>query len=224
MPVNPHRPARQSPRLKEYDYAQDGAYFVTLCAQHRAHVFGEVVGDAMRLNAAGMMVDHWWQEIPRKFPDVELDVYVIMPNHFHAILVLNHYATTVGATLRGRPGNNFNETRQSKPVFANDKNGIKTGEGTQAVPYDERAIKSGEGTQALPYTVPDIIGWFKTMTTNAYIHGVNEQGWEPFNGKLWQRSFHDHIIRGERELNVLREYIVSNPALWAADQYYAAES
>ncbi len=92
-------PARKSTRLGEYDYAQDGAYFVTFCTQNRAHLFGEVVNWTMRLNAAGMMIDHWWQELPRKFPGIELDVYVIMPNHFHAILVLNN----VGANLCGRP-------------------------------------------------------------------------------------------------------------------------
>jgi REP element-mobilizing transposase RayT len=190
MAANHHRPARKSPRLQDYDYAQDGAYFVTICTQNRAHLFGAVVGDAMRLNAAGMMVDQWWQELPHKFARVELDLYVVMPNHVHSIVVLNGDTATVGATLCGRPGNQ---------------------------PDD---LNAGEGTQALPYTLPDVIGWFKTMTTNAYIRGVNDCGWESFVGKLWQRSFHDHIIRNVTELNARREYVRYNPAIWAEDRYF----
>ena len=66
-------------------------------------------------------------------------------------------------------------------------------------------------------TLDDIVQWFKTMTTNAYIRGVKQQGWETFPGKLWQRSFHDHIIRNEHDLNTHRQYILSNPERWNLD-------
>jgi REP element-mobilizing transposase RayT len=59
------------------------------------------------------------------------------------------------------------------------------------------------------------------MTTNAYIRGVKNNRWKPYQGKLWQRTFHDHVIRNETELNKLREYILHNPALWAQDRYYS---
>ncbi len=57
------------------------------------------------------------------------------------------------------------------------------------------------------------------MTTNAYINGVKNDNWPPFTGRLWQRSFHDPIIRNETALNKLREYVRCNPALWAEDRY-----
>jgi REP element-mobilizing transposase RayT len=81
-------PQRKSPRLQSYDYGQSGAYFVTLCTHQRRQVFGEVVNQTMRLTAAGMMAQECWFAIPDHYPDVELDAFVVMPNHVHGILVL----------------------------------------------------------------------------------------------------------------------------------------
>ncbi len=63
-----------------------------------------------------------------------------------------------------------------------------------------------------------ILQWFKTMTTNEYIHGVKEHGWPQFQGSLWQRSFYDHVIRDEASLNRIREYISTNPLRWDLDR------
>jgi uncharacterized protein (TIGR00252 family) len=63
-----------------------------------------------------------------------------------------------------------------------------------------------------------IMQWFKTMTTNEYIHGVKEHGWPQFQGSLWQRSFYDHVIRDEASLNRIREYISTNPLRWDLDR------
>lgn len=106
MTYNPQRPARRSPRLKGYDYSQEGAYFVTVCTQHRTPLFGEVVKGEMRLNMAGEMVAACWEDIPLKFPDVELDLYCVMPNHFHGIIVIirpQDADRDVGAGRRARP-------------------------------------------------------------------------------------------------------------------------
>ncbi len=62
-----------------------------------------------------------------------------------------------------------------------------------------------------------VVRWFKTMTTNEYIRGVKQNGWPPFSGKLWQRNYREHIVRNETELNRIREYIATNPTLWASD-------
>ena len=83
---------RRSIRLKEYDYAQVGAYFVTICARDRECLLGDVIDGEMRLNEYGQIVMECWDEIPRHFPNVELDEFVVMPNHVHGILVI-----TVGA-------------------------------------------------------------------------------------------------------------------------------
>ncbi|MBF0235507.1 MAG: transposase, partial [Desulfamplus sp.] len=65
-----------------------------------------------------------------------------------------------------------------------------------------------------------IVQWFKTMTTNHYIRGVKQHGWQPFPGKLWQRNYWEHIVRNETECNSIREYIHSNPLQWELDQLH----
>jgi putative transposase len=65
--------------------------------------------------------------------------------------------------------------------------------------------------------------WFKTMTTNAYIRGVREHRWKPFPGRFWQRSYHDCIIRNERELDRLRKHTLYNAARWKTDTLFSTE-
>lgn len=65
-----------------------------------------------------------------------------------------------------------------------------------------------------------IIQAFKPLTTNQYVTGVKEQGWPRFDGRLWQRSFHDHIVRNDADMDRLREYIAANPARWEEDRYH----
>jgi REP element-mobilizing transposase RayT len=89
---------RRSLRLQGYDYAQAGAYFVTLCTQGRECLFGEIVDGEMRLNPAGEMVRRVWTEIPAHVPDVDIDAFVVMPNHIHGIIVLTG-SPLVGAGL-----------------------------------------------------------------------------------------------------------------------------
>ena len=68
--------------------------------------------------------------------------------------------------------------------------------------------------------LPTVIQWFKTMTTNMYIRGVKYHNWPPFNKKLWQRNYYEHIIRNEDDLRMIREYIHFNPLGWAEDELH----
>ena len=88
-------------RLRGYDYAQAGAYFVTIVTRDRVCLFGEMVNGEMRLNDGGRMIEQWWFELNRKFSTVETDEFVVMPNHFHGIVVIA--GVTVGADLRVGP-------------------------------------------------------------------------------------------------------------------------
>jgi REP element-mobilizing transposase RayT len=83
---------RRSIRLPGYDYAQPGAYFVTICIHGRECVLGEVVDDRVTLSPFGEVVDECWRDLPSHFPGFLLDWFVVMPNHVHGIIVL------VGAT------------------------------------------------------------------------------------------------------------------------------
>lgn len=86
---NPDIHHRRSIRLRHYDYSQAGAYFITLCTQKRECLFGVVADDGVRLNDIGRMVQDIWDALPGHYPRVELDCFVVMPNHIHGIVVLN---------------------------------------------------------------------------------------------------------------------------------------
>jgi REP element-mobilizing transposase RayT len=91
MTFNPDIHHRRSIRLREYDYSSVGAYFVTVCANGRECLFGDIADDVMRVNDAGRMVYEWWLKLPERFPPVSLDEFVIMPNHFHGIIVFTNH-------------------------------------------------------------------------------------------------------------------------------------
>ena len=101
--MSTHR--RQPTRLSRFDYAQQGAYFVTLCTRSRACLFGDVVNEEMRLNDIGKLAHRLWEEIPTHFPQVETDVWVIMPNHVHGVIIIAapHVGATHASPLPQRP-------------------------------------------------------------------------------------------------------------------------
>lgn len=83
-----NKPQRRSPRLRDYDYRQNGAYFITICTHRRRYLFGQVVDDAMRLSAIGELAEAAWTTIPDHFPFMELDAFAVMPNHVHGLVVI----------------------------------------------------------------------------------------------------------------------------------------
>jgi len=103
MKYNPDIHYRRSIRLKYYDYSQQGAYFITICTHNKECLFGKIVNVAMVLNDAGKMVEKWWHELNTKFPNIEPGAHIIMPNHFHGIIII------VGVDLRVCPDINNND-------------------------------------------------------------------------------------------------------------------
>ncbi|MGQ0602344.1 MAG: transposase [Anaerolineales bacterium] len=197
MKYNPNIHHRRPIRLKGYDYARAGAYFVTIVTQARAGVLGAVVAGEMQLNDAGRMIEQWWWELNRKFPTVDTDEFVVMPNHIHGIIVITP-PDTADAGARDDVG-------------ANDVGAGTVGADLRVGP---QASDRGEHVGSPP---PTIVQWYKTMTTNAYIRGVKISGWPPFPGKLWQRNYYEHIVRDDADLNRIRRYITENPLRWATD-------
>lgn len=187
MNYDPDIHHRRSIRLRSFDYSREGAYFVTLCVQARQCLFGEVAGGVLTLNESGGMIAAWWRKIPEKFGNARLDEYVLMPNHFHGIISL------VGADPCVRPG-------FSDPC-------VRPG----SDPVDER---QGAHAGAPLHTM---VQWFKTMTTNVYIRGVEQYSWPPYPGRLWQRNYYERVLRDEDELTRTRRYILDNPGQWHLD-------
>jgi len=111
-------PRRKSIRLKDYDYSQPGYYFITGCVLGRQCLFGSVVGDAVELNAVGEIVSKEWHDLPRRFPSVGLDAFVVMPNHVHGIIILRGREAESTPTTRKRPLTLGQVTRAFKSLSA----------------------------------------------------------------------------------------------------------
>ena len=216
FPYNPDIHHRRSIRLKGYDYASEGLYFVTMCVQNRECLFGEIKNDEMVLNDAGRMVEKWYNKTQEKFPDIVCHEMVIMPNHVHCIWENEglHGASAVGAHPRVRPDDNNDEHVMEGVHTDNDEQIILEG-GHAGPPLRDTDLGTHTGS---PLSM--VVRWFKTMSTNEYIRGVNELGWTPFDRKLWQRNYYEHIIRDDVSLQSIAYYIVNNPAQWLKDKFY----
>ncbi len=203
---NPNIHHRRSIRLKGYDYSQAGLYFVTIVCQNREHLFGNIKNCKMILNDAGIMINNEWLKLTERFKNVQLHKYITMPNHFHAILEIvspnNNASTqnenTVGATLVVDPN------QKGQPQ------GIAPTETPTETPTEIQNKK----------TLGQMVGAFQSITTVEYIRGVKTKNWKPFDKKIWQRNYWEHIIRNENSYNTITEYIKNNPDNWDNDKFY----
>lgn len=164
--MNATTPQRKRTRAPGFDYREPGPYFVTVCEHRRANRFGQVIDHHMVLNDAGEMVVTTWQMLSKKYSEIALDSFVLMPNHFHGL-----------------------------------------------VTFDSEDVDSN-------VSLSEAMKWLKTMTTNWYMQGVTTHEWPRFDRHLWQRSFHDRIVRSDSEMNRFRTYIANNPALWTKDTFF----
>jgi putative transposase len=198
---------RKNIRLENFDYTSTGAYFVTICNQTRdSNWFGQITRDGMQLNAAGEMILETWNELPNRF-DIELDTFMVMPDHVHGILVLPD--TQIVAKPTEPVGVGLVPTLPKLTPFALTDNDHRD---------DSVYIVSDRATTRVAPTknvaLGDIVGAFKSLTTNRYIRGVREFDWQPFEKRFWQRDYWERVIRDERELVETRGYVLGNPLRW----------
>lgn len=180
---------RKPNRLKKYNYSQEGVCFVTACTQDKIHLFGGIINDHVDLNEFGKIVEMTWYDLPKHNNNCKLDKFIIMPNHVHGIIQI------VGTVSKPVRGHDSNPVRNGECRFINKQknNDKKAGNG-----YYQRA-----GLESAP-TVSEIIRQFKTFSAKRINQKRNTLG-----KKIWQRSFHDHIIRDENTLNKIRQYIIN---------------
>jgi putative transposase len=194
MAYDPQKHHRHSIRLKGYDYTRAGAYFVTICAQGREDLFGNIVDREMVLNPYGHIVQAAWLDLPRHYPHIQLDAFCLMPNHVHGIIVINE--THVGAGLKGE-------------VFLPD--GLMYGEGSlpennKTRPYD--CIRNR-------HPLSEIVRAFKSYSARR-INGLRKTR----GLAVWQRNYFETILRDENHYHHIRTYILNNPHRWLEDQLH----
>ncbi|MCK4547497.1 MAG: transposase [Candidatus Eisenbacteria sp.] len=195
MQYDPKKHHRRSIRLPEWDYVQQGAYFVTICAHDKRCMFGEIVSGMMWLSKCGAIVQEQWIRTGAVRDNVELDAFVVMPNHLHGIVVLNDPRVPVGAT-RWVARNAIGPPVQSWATHRVAPTG----------PDRIRAAGPEHGSLGA------IIGQFKPAATRA----INRLRHTP-GGLVWQRNYYEHVIRDEEEFNRIRQYIFDNPLEWDLD-------
>ena len=162
-------PNRKPTRLAGFNYANSGGYFITLVTHERRHLFGEIVDGEMISNANGKIVCDEWIRSAEIRHEIELDYWCVMPNHFHAIVLINESSPDSNDPTLNR------KSRSLGALVAGLKSSVT------------RRVNELSGIQGFP---------------------------------VWQRNYFDHIIRGEQDMNRVREYIVNNPAKWELDVEY----
>ena len=183
---------RRSIRLKGYDYSRPGAYFVTVVVRDRLCLFGDVVDGEMRLNEIGRLIVEACEWLAGRYPHVGLDAYVVMPNHLHGIIVLTDEGWRGDS---GSGSDRVSDGRGSSVSVGRSSRG-----GSRTAPTGRKSLGR-------------LVGAFKTVSTKRVnlIRGTPGQ-------RLWQRNFYERVIRNDRELDDIRDYIVGNPAKWETDE------
>ena len=150
------------------------------------------------------MVENEWLTLQKRFQNIQLHACIVMPNHFHAILEIARTTPKVetipvGATLV------VDQNKNDSPTA--DQNNIEEGQPQGIAPTENPTEK----------TVGEIVGAFKSITTVEYIRGIKNNNWQAIDKRLWQRNYHEHIMRTEQSYIHISNYITNNPANWDKD-------
>jgi putative transposase len=235
-----------SARLKGYDYGQNGAYFITICTKDRIHYFGDIppvetqylASDltnktqgiaSLRTNRSviGEIAQQYWSDIPKYFPFVELDGFVVMPNHIHGIIIINKDELKNGTVETQYLASGLTDKTQD---IADDKMQDIADDKTQDIADDKTQSIAGNKTQSIAGNKTQSIAGNKAQgiaslrgnkfgpqsnnlasIIRGFKSGVKSYATRNKIEFLWQERFYDRIIRDADEIERIREYIYENP-------------
>lgn len=230
-------PNRQTFRLKNYDYSRNGMYFITICTNNHENMFGEITNGKMALNEIGVIVKNEWLITPKIRHEIKLHDFVIMPNHFHAIVEI-----TVGANggspenvqiiteklqrhdnvqITDKPNSSQISVKQACVVMASDAIGSSDVTGLSSVMESGGVdVMSGEPpfapTGMPPKSLSSLVAGYKSIVTNK----INKLHSRKIKISVWQRNYHEHIIRDENSYHKIVDYIQNNPSKWQNDKFF----
>lgn len=192
----------ESHRKPNWDYSSGAYYFITICCQHQQHYLGKIENQKMILSDFGKIVEWEWHESFTLRRELFLDEFILMPNHLHAIIIIDSAVQT-----HGRASQTDRETQGSP----------ETDDGVEA-----------HGRAPLPFTrkpksISSFIAGFKSAATTKIDDFIDEKELpiKKFNrnNKFWHPNYHDHIIRNEKAYLNIKNYIINNPAKWDEDKF-----
>lgn len=215
--VTIHGARRNTNRAEGYDYSENGSYFVTVCTHELRSMFGYVIDGEINLNRSGQIAAAVWENLPERFPLMDLDAFVIMPKHLHGIVIINEESTTQSpndappscvraqfiAPLPQRP-----QTSDSPSNSADVRQGAINCARTKE-DNPSRMISPNVSTK--PTSLGNVVRVFKAVATDR----IRQSGMSDFR---WHRNYYDHIIRNEKDLDRIRAYIANNPMNWPCDK------
>ena len=240
-------PQRRSIRMRGYDYASEGAYFVTICTDDMRHLFGRVENGVMITNALGDIAQQCWDAIPQHMPHVDIGAFVVMPNHVHGIIIIRERArarhdapaTDAPATDAPTPGMDPAPTATGRPdgpvdlpetpIPDQDNNDLPQ----HGMPGGDNALADAHGahtrtrhdaplrpTRKPPGIPRGALGQIVASYKSAVTRIAYRDGVLPRGTTLWQRNYWDDIIRGYGSYERITEYIRNNPANWRKDDFH----
>jgi REP element-mobilizing transposase RayT len=170
-------------RAQWWDYSRNGAYFITICTQHKECYFGEIKSGKIKLTEMGQIAQPEWTKTIeiRCDMNIKMGEFVVMPNHVHGIIIIE---------------NNYMDAHRRDAMHG--------------VPTNDTTINHF-GPQSK--NMASIIRGYKSaVTTYARKNSISF---------AWQRNYHDHIIRNDHEFQMIRDYILDNPANWKQDKFHS---
>ena len=194
-----------SARAEWWNYGWNAAYFVTICTQNRECYFGDWMDNQIKLSEIGIIAKQEWLKTPEIRPDmnIKLDEFVVMPNHFHGIIVIGE--------------NQYNKRNAALNENGNDDDNHDDNHNVEtrciaSLPFKNAQSDTKNRFAPQSKNLSSIIRGFKSSVTKQ-AHSIHAEF-------AWQTRFHDHIIRNEESFHRISEYIRNNPANWQTDQFY----
>ncbi len=183
---DPKKHHRKSRRLKEYDYSKSGLYFITILCEKIIHRFGQIKNGKMQLNECGQIAFDEWVKLPERFSRFKMNVFQIMPDHFHSIIELvgtKEPASIIAAPIETCLGK-YCKNNYSTKLTAKDQ------------------IKN----------IADIVSAYKSLVFNACLNTFIVKNKKM--GRLWHRNYYERIIRNKLAYTRISNYIINNPSKW----------
>jgi len=198
---------RKSIRLKEYDYSEPGAYFVTICTHNRIVNLGEIQNGKVILSSFGKIAEKWIAETKQHFENIDIPDWVIMPNHVHMILILiddSSQRRGVVSTPRMATGGEIPPLQAVGVDPSQRKDAVSTLR--MATGGETPPLRSQKPFLQNNSKLGWIVAYYKYQTTRQINFVRNNPG-----ATFWQRNYYEHIIRSEDDLHRIQEYIFYNP-------------
>ena len=229
-------PQRRTIRWQGYDYAQRGAYYLTICTHDRLHLFGRIADGVMHPSPIGDLAQQCWDAIPQHMPHVDIEEFVVMPNHVHGIVIIREQLVGGASDVRGvgvrhdAPDTNVLGAPGigAWDVPGNPNNADRTtaddpGPGIPGGGPDVNTRARNDAPLRDPRKPPGIprgaLGQIVASYKSAVTRMVYRDGLLPRGTPIWQRNYWDRVIRDDAEQERIAKYIQDNPKNWKGDRF-----